>query len=96
MFLRVSIPDSSGDAMAGIDGYIPTRPDPVYGGQLQDLSLPGQPAEYRLRIDYDEISVELSDGESAILRAPSYTAAELGLRPAASEGHAESPCRALK
>ena len=81
MFLRVSIPGGSDDAISGIDGYIPTLPDPVYGGQMQDFGLPGQPAEYRLQIDYEEIRVELSDGETASLRDPSYTAADLGYGP---------------
>ena len=81
MFLRVSIPGGPDDAVSGIDGYIPTLPDPVYGGQMQDFGLPGQPAEYRLQIDYEEIRVELSDGETASLRDPSYTAADLGYGP---------------
>ena len=76
MFLRVSIP--GGDPIPEIEGYLATLPEPTYGSQLQDFSLAGHPAEYRLQIDYEEIEVPLSGGEVAHLRAPSYTAADLG------------------
>ncbi|MEM7075007.1 MAG: di-heme oxidoredictase family protein [Pseudomonadota bacterium] len=78
MFLRVSVPGGPEDAVAGIEDYIATRPEPTYGTQLQDFSLPGHPAEYRLQIDYEEIAVPLSGGETASLRKPTYTAADLG------------------
>ena len=81
MFLRVSIPGRAEDAAAGIDGHIPTRPDPVYGTQLQDFGLAGHPAEYRLQIDYEEIEVALAGGETARLRKPGYEAADLGYGP---------------
>ncbi|PRX38045.1 CxxC motif-containing protein, DUF1111 family [Meinhardsimonia xiamenensis] len=86
MFLRVSIPATDTEAAADeiaayIEGTHPTAPDPVYGGQLQDFSLPGIPAEYRLEVSYEEIEVPLSGGEVAHLRAPSYTAADLGYGP---------------
>ncbi|MEO3416647.1 di-heme oxidoredictase family protein [Roseovarius sp. CAU 1744] len=81
MFLRVSIPGGEADRMAEIEGYIATAPDPVYGSQLQDFSLPGHAAEYRLQIDYQEIDVPLSEGEVAHLRRPAYRAADLGYGP---------------
>ncbi|MEL6205944.1 MAG: di-heme oxidoredictase family protein [Pseudomonadota bacterium] len=81
MFLRISIPGAQEDAIDGIEGYIATRPDPNYGLQLQDLSLPGIPAEYRLDVEYEEIEVPLSGGEIAVLRKPTYTAADLGYGP---------------
>ncbi|MCE8008677.1 di-heme oxidoredictase family protein [Aestuariivita sp.] len=81
MFLRVSIPGTPEDAVAGIADYLPTRPDPTYGTQLQDFSLAGHAAEYELRIDYEEIEVPLSGGEVTWLRQPTYTAAELGYGP---------------
>ncbi|MEM8957259.1 MAG: di-heme oxidoredictase family protein [Pseudomonadota bacterium] len=79
MFLRVSIP--GGEGPEGIEDWIATQPDPVYGLQLQDFGLPGHPAEYRLDITYEEIEVPLSDGETATLRKPTYTAADLGYGP---------------
>lgn len=81
MFLRVSIPGSPEDAIAEIKGYLATLPEPTYGTQLQDFSLAGHPAEYRLQIDYEEIGVPLSGGEMAYLRQPTYVAADLGYGP---------------
>ncbi len=90
MFLRVSIPGGPEDGIAEIDDYIATLPDPVYGTQLQDFGLPGQVPEYRLQIDYEEVAVDLSGGETATLRRPTYQAADLGYGPLA-EGAMLSP-----
>ncbi|WP_171363856.1 di-heme oxidoreductase family protein [Ruegeria atlantica] len=81
MFLRVSIPSAPEDGYAGIEDYIATRPEPNYGGQMQDFALAGHPVEYRLDISYEEVPVELSDGEAASLRRPTYRAADLGYGP---------------
>lgn len=82
MFLRVSVPAPDADAIERyIAGTHATAPDPVYGGQLQDFSLPGHTPEYRLDIRYDEVEVKLSGGEVATLRRPTYTAADLGYGP---------------
>lgn len=81
MFLRVSIPGGPDHAMAQIEDYIATAPDPNYGTQLQDFSVAGQASEYSLQIDYEEIEVELSGGETASLRKPTYTAGNLGHGP---------------
>ncbi|WP_089885358.1 di-heme oxidoredictase family protein [Citreimonas salinaria] len=82
MFLRVSIPAPEPvDIQRYIAGTHATAPDPTYGTQLQDFSLPGQAPEYRLQIDYDEVEVPLSGGETATLRRPTYTAADLGYGP---------------
>lgn len=81
MFLRISIPGDASDGIAEIKDYIATRPDPTYGSQLQDFGIAGHGAEYRLQIDYEEIEIALSDGQSASLRVPTYTAADLGYGP---------------
>lgn len=39
MFLRVSIPGTASDAIAKIEGYLATTPDPTYGSQLQDFAV---------------------------------------------------------
>ncbi len=83
MFLRVSVPADPGADMPAIADWIATRPDPVYGGQLQDFGAIGHRAEYRLDVSYRDIAVPLSGGETAWLRAPSYTAADLGYGPLA-------------
>ncbi|MEL6236534.1 MAG: di-heme oxidoredictase family protein [Pseudomonadota bacterium] len=81
MFLRVSIPGGPEDGIAEIAEYIATRAEPRYGRQLQDFSLPGHAAEYRLDIRYEEIAVPLAGGETAYLRMPTYRAADLGYGP---------------
>ncbi len=81
IFLRVSVP--GGEAPMGIEGWHPTLPDPVYGGQLQDYATSGLHAEYRFDVTYAEHVVDLSDGETASLRVPTYAAADLGYGPLA-------------
>ena len=81
MFLRVSIPGRPEDAIAEIEGYLATRPEPTYGTQMQDFSLAGHRAEYSLKINYTETEVKLSGGEKTFLRKPTYTAANLGYGP---------------
>lgn len=81
MFLRVSIPGLPEDAPQDIADYIATLPEPNYGLQMQDFALPGHSAEYRLDITYEEIPVALSEGDTATLRRPTYTAADLGYGP---------------
>lgn len=80
MFLRLSVPADDNAERTRIEDYLagtgnpyrPTRPDPVYGGQLQDLSVAGVPAEGRMVVTYAEEAVELSGGEIAHLRRPTY------------------------
>lgn len=81
MFLRVSVPGGADENTAAIEGYLATLPEPTYGTQMQDFSLAGHPAEYRLQIAYEEIEVPLSGGQTAYLRKPTYTAADLGYGP---------------
>ncbi|MEM8579991.1 MAG: di-heme oxidoredictase family protein [Pseudomonadota bacterium] len=69
MLLRVGVPAEAGQGGMAME--------PVYGAQLQDMSVPGIDPEYRLGITYEEIDVELSDGESATLRKPTYSAGAL-------------------
>jgi CxxC motif-containing protein (DUF1111 family) len=81
MFLRVSIPGTDADAIEQIEGYIATRPDPVYDTQMQDFAVQGHPSEYRLEISYTEEIITLADGTTVSLRHPTYTAADLGYGP---------------
>lgn len=86
MFLRLSVPASENDDRSEIEDYLagignpytPTRPDPVYGGQLQDLAVAGHPAEGHMEITYHEVKVPLSGGETASLRVPEYRIANPG------------------
>lgn len=81
MLLRVSIPTDTSTMAQEIEGYIATLPEPTYGTQMQDFSLAGHAAEYKLKIDYEEIEVPLSGDETVYLRRPIYTAADLGYGP---------------
>ncbi|MCX7559250.1 c-type cytochrome [Sulfitobacter sp. F26204] len=81
MFLRVSIPGQPEDAIAEIDGYLATLPDPTYGTQLQDFAIQGHKSEYRLGITYSEEIITLSDGAEVSLRHPVYSATNLGYGP---------------
>ncbi len=81
MFLRVSIPGGTDAAIAEIQDYIATSPDPTYGTQMQDFAVQGHPSEYRLDITYDEEVITLADGTKVSLRHPTYTAADLGYGP---------------
>ena len=76
MFLRLSIP--GGPDPEGISEWLATQPDPVYGGQLQDLAAPGHAAEGRMDVTYEEEPVTLSDGTVIQLRAPTYAFAAPG------------------
>ncbi len=79
MLMRVSIP--GGDPIAEIEGYLADQPHPVYGRQIQDLSVQGHPAEAQIKIIYSEELVELSEGETVSLRTPKYELVELGYGP---------------
>ena len=79
MFLRLSIPPQTpGQREALAAQRVNVIPEPTYGGQLQDLAIPGHRPEGRMTIDYEEIPVALAGGEVVHLRKPSYGVADLG------------------
>ncbi|WP_134681448.1 di-heme oxidoredictase family protein [Paracoccus ravus] len=69
-FLRLSVPGGRDQPL--IPDYIPTMPEPVYGGQLQDLALEGYLAEGRMEIEWSAVPVTLADGTVVELRQPRY------------------------
>jgi len=75
MLIRIGIP--TGERTA--------RPDPVYGGQLQDFAIAGIPVEGRPHVTWREHAVTLNGGESVSLRAPTWTVAEPAHGPLSSE-----------
>ena len=97
MFLRISVPAHAEEEMSDIEAFLlsqgeeteRTRPDPVYGGQLQDFGVAGVPAEYRLAVTWEDVEVSLN-GATATLRRPTWQAADLGYGPLA-EGAMLSP-----
>ena len=82
MFLRLSIP-APGPSDGNAPGKTPRAgvPEPTYGGQLQNFSVQGVPAEGEMTIAYRERPVALADGESASLRVPVYGITGLGYGP---------------
>jgi CxxC motif-containing protein (DUF1111 family) len=82
MFLRLAVPVEMTDEQRNAGGFfVGSLPDPTYGGQLQDLAVPGLQAEGRMVISYSEQTVELNDGTVVQLRAPSYSVADLAYGP---------------
>ncbi|MFW2544238.1 di-heme oxidoredictase family protein [Primorskyibacter sp. 2E107] len=89
MFLRLSVPAGPDAEMTDIERYLAkldgavqrTRPDPVLGGQLQDLALAGHPVEGQMDVTYETIAVSLSGGETATLRRPTYSISGMGYGP---------------
>ena len=71
LLIRLGIPISPRD----------TKPDPVYGGQLQDFAVAGIPIEGRPNVTWTEELVALADGTEASLRKPDWTIADLGYGP---------------
>jgi CxxC motif-containing protein (DUF1111 family) len=74
MFLRLSVPPQNKaqeELMASQRAGV--IPEPTYGGQLQDLAIPGHKPEGRMVISYEEQPVELAGGEIAHLRMPTYS-----------------------
>ena len=55
--------------------------EPVYGGQLQDRSIAGVPAEGRIAISYEEVPGQYPDGTPYTLRRPAYGIEELAIGP---------------
>lgn len=79
MFLRLArAPENDTERLALANYIVQTLPDPNYGGQLQDLAVPGLSAEGKMVISYQETSVTLADGTNVSLRAPTYKVADLG------------------
>jgi CxxC motif-containing protein (DUF1111 family) len=77
MFLRLSIPpQTNADRAALASKELLRIPEPTYGGQLQDLAVPGLPAEGRMAISYVEQQVKLAGGGIASLRRPGYAVAD--------------------
>jgi CxxC motif-containing protein (DUF1111 family) len=63
MFLRLSIPpQNEAEQRLLREHRVNNIADPVYGTQLQDFAIAGHKSEGQMRIDYQEIDVELEGG----------------------------------
>jgi CxxC motif-containing protein (DUF1111 family) len=86
MFLRLARQASTEEEKTLVaDKAVLNFPDPVYGGQLQDLAVPGMPGEGRMVVTYEELPVTLGDGTVVSLRKPSYAVDGLSDGPLAAD-----------
>lgn len=79
MLVRLSIPDSP--PYAKVIEQLGIVPEPVYGGQLQDMAVPGVVPEGKVRVDYTPVNVTFNDGTVVELRKPSLQITQLGYGP---------------
>jgi len=79
MLVRLSIPDDP--AYARLIEQTGVIPEPVYGGQLQDMAIPGVAPEGKVRVDYEPLSVRFKDGSEVELRKPTLQITQLGYGP---------------
>ena len=82
MFLRLSIPPETDEQKRLIAERLATTiPDPVYGGQLQNIGIQGHDGEGHMRIDYTDVPVTLAGGQVVTLRKPTYSVTNLAYGP---------------
>ena len=79
MLVRLSIPDAP--AYAKVVEHLGVVPEPVYGGQLQDMSVPGVVPEGKVRVDYTAVPIRFKDGTEVELRKPALQITQLGYGP---------------
>jgi len=79
MLLRLSIPAEPGqEAQLQRHGVIA---EPTYGGQLQDMAIPGHAPEGRIRLEWQTHRITLADGSEVELRQPKLQLSDLGYGP---------------
>ncbi len=79
MLVRLSIPDAP--PYAKLIEQLGVVPEPVYGGQLQDMAVPGVTPEGKVRVDYTPVNVTFTDGSVVELRKPNLQITQLGYGP---------------
>jgi len=79
MLVRLSIPDSP--AYANVIEQLGVVPEPVYGGQFQDMAVPGVTPEGKVRVEYTPVPVRFKDGTEVELRKPVLQFTQLGYGP---------------
>ena len=79
MLVRLSIPDQP--AYARLIEQTGIVPEPVYGGQLQDMAVPGVAPEGKVRVDYQPVLVQFKDGTEVELRKPTLQITQPGYGP---------------
>jgi len=82
MFLRLSIPPETEEQTRLLaERRVASIPDPVYGGQLQNIAIQGHDAEGQMQIAYADVPVALGDGTVVTLRKPAYSVTQLAYGP---------------
>ncbi|MEX0759971.1 MAG: di-heme oxidoredictase family protein, partial [Tistlia sp.] len=82
LFLRLSVPpQDDGDREALAARRVKAIPEPTYGGQLQNFSVQGIPAEGSMVIEYAPLRVTLADGTEVELQKPTYRIEGLNYGP---------------
>ncbi len=79
MLVRLSIPDAP--QFAKLIEQVGVVPEPVYGGQFQDMAVPGVAPEGKVRVDYTPVPVRFKDGTEVELRKPLLQITQLGYGP---------------
>ncbi|NER61657.1 c-type cytochrome [Pseudomonas sp. MAFF212428] len=79
MLVRLSIPDQP--PYAKVIEQLGIVPEPVYGGQLQDMAVPGVAPEGKVRVAYTPVNVTFKDGTQVELRQPHLQITQLGYGP---------------
>ncbi|RON71271.1 di-heme oxidoredictase family protein [Pseudomonas fluorescens] len=79
MLVRLSIPDAP--QYAKLIEQVGVVPEPVYGGQFQDMAVPGVAPEGKVRVDYTPVPVRFKDGTEVELRKPVLQITQLGYGP---------------
>ena len=79
MLVRLSIPDSP--AYAKVIEQLGVVPEPVYGGQFQDMAVPGVVPEGKVRVEYTPVPIRFKDGTEVELRKPVLQFTQLGYGP---------------
>lgn len=79
MLVRLSIPDSP--AYAKVIEQLGVVPEPVYGGQFQDMAVPGVTPEGKVRVEYTPVPVRFKDGTEVELRKPVLQFTQLDYGP---------------
>jgi CxxC motif-containing protein (DUF1111 family) len=79
MLVRLSIPDTP--QLAKLIEQVGVVPEPVYGGQFQDMAVPGVTPEGKVRVEYTPVPIRFKDGTEVELRKPVLQFSQLGYGP---------------
>ena len=80
LLVRLSIPPGTAQERA-LAARLGVLPEPNYGGQLQDVAIPGHAPEGRVRLSYSQQTVRFADGLQVELQQPELQIDRLGYGP---------------